>query len=827
MKKRFFRVLCLGLAMFVVSIFATSSPVLAQTITISTNSGSADTVVSVTGSGFTANAAFQTYFAYGTTYQTTVSTGTVSPTGTLTTNFNVPAVPAGTYIIRVQTSTNNAVASFTVTSAITINVYSVVVGNQVSISGTGFSAGRTVVIRFDNTQVAMSSTNNFGMFSTIFTVPDTYAGSHTITATDSVYTKTTTLTVIQSMTISPTSCSVGAIMTVNGTGFSAGRTVSIKFDNTQVATTSTNNVGKFSTTFNIPETYVGFHTITVTDGIYTKAATFSVVQSMTISPTSGPVGTTVTIYGAGFNASRSMRITYDGSNIATVPSTVTTNYAGSFTTKFTVPAGPARTVEIAASDGKNAASAYYKLTAIVELIPTTGKVGTPVTIKGSGFNASRQITITFNDGQVSQVSTDTLGNFTTIFDVPAATGGQHPVIANDGVRSVSATFAVANNMVVTPGSGNVGMPVNVTGSGFRSNRTVNIYFDSTLVATAYSDISGSFSVTFNAVAGTGGVHTISSNDGSYIASSSFIIQPGIAISQTSGKMGAQVNVTGTGFDASRMLTIGLGTTQIGSTTTDTKGSFSSSFTVPQLDIGSYNLNASDGTHTASIPFTITTSFSISPSNGYVGSPVIVKGSGFNGLVTIKYDDDIVATAMVTPEGSFSTTFIVPVSVHGFHTITASDTSGSLHTTYSMESVPPATPIIISPQGISREKARPTFIWQGVTDASGVTYNLQIASDANFSTILLEKEGLTATQYSVSSTEKLKSTDKETPYYWRVQAVDLASNQSPWSTPSSFYVSFMADWLKYTLIALGSLIGALLIFWLGMIFGRRGWEKETS
>ena len=127
----------------------------------------------------------------------------------------------------------------------------------------------------------------------------------------------------------------------------------------------------------------------------------------------------------------------------------------------------------------------------------------------------------------------------------------------------------------------------------------------------------------------------------------------------------------------------------------------------------------------------------------------------------------------------------------------------------------------------RENARPTFSWLGVTDTSGLTYSLQIAADANFNTIILEKENLTITQYGVSETEKLKATGKEEPYYWRVKAIDLASNESEWSNPDTFYVSFLADWLKYTLIVLGAAAGALLIFWLGMLTGRRGWTKEAE
>lgn len=827
MKKRIFRILYLGLAIFIISAFFIASPVLAESISLSTASGPVNTAVSVTGSDFTAGATFQTYFAYGTVYQASVGTGTVSSTGTLTSNFNVPAVPAGTYNVRVQTSSDHATASFTVTSAINLNVFSAPVGQQISITGTGFSAARTVVVRFDSAQVATSITNSVGTFGTLLTVPDTYSGSHTITATDSIYTKTITLTVIPSMAISPVSGSVGTLVTISGTGFSAGRTIAVRFDSTQVATSSVNNVGKLSTTFTVPETYTGSHTITVTDGIYTNTAVFTVIQSMTISPTSGNVGTTITINGSGFHASRSIRITYDGTDIATIPSTITTNSAGTFTGKFTAPAGPARTVEVRANDGLNAATAYYSLTAVVELTPTTGKVGTPVTIKGSGFNASRQITVIFGNDYVSQISTDTLGNFTTIFNVPVATGGQHPVTANDGVRSISTTFTVANNMVVTPNSANVGMPITVTGSGFRGSRTVNIYFDNTVVATAHSDANGSFSVTFNAVAGTGGTHTISSNDGEYTASSNFIIQPSIALEQTSGKMGDKVNITGAGFDPGRTLVIRLGTIQVKSTTTDAIGSFKEEITVPQLDIGSYNLNASDGAYTASVPFTITASFNISPITGYVGSTITVKGSGFDGIVTIKYNDNTVANATANPDGSFSTTFVVPISVHGFHTITASDGSTSLKTTYSMESVPPPTPTVLSPQSISRQNARPTFIWQGVVDTSGVVYNLQVSSDSGFKTILLEKEGLDTTQYTASNTEKLKSTSKDTPYYWRVQAIDLASNQSQWSNPGSFYVSFMADWLKNTLIVLGSIVGALIIFYLGMITGQRGWRKKTT
>ena len=739
MRKKLFRVLYLGVTVSLISFFATSSPALAQSITISATSGPVATVVSVTGSGFNANATFQTYFAYGTTYQVTVATGTISSTGTLNTSFSIPSVPAGAYTIRVQTSTSSAFASFTVTPAISLNVFSVIVGNQVSISGTGFSAGRTVTIRFDNIQVATSSTSSAGRFSASFTVPEAYAGSHTITATD---------------------------------------------------------------------------------GVYTRTVTLSVFQSMTISPTSGSVGTTVTVSGTGFSASRSIKISYDGTNIATVPSTIVTNNVGNFSAKFTVPAGPARTVQVVASDGTNLANTYFMLVATIGLTPTEGKVGTPVTIVGSGFNVNRQVAVTFNDTQVRQVRSDSFGSFTSTFDVPAASGGQHPVTANDGVRSVSVAFTVANNLVVTPNSGKVGTLVDVIGSGFRDNRTVNVYFDNILVVTTYSNTNGSFSATFGTIASTGGTHTISANDGAYTASSNFMVLPSVTLSQTSGTMGTQVDITGTGFSAGRTLVIRLGTTQVKSTTTDANGSFSDKFTVPQLEAGNYNLNAGDGVNMASVAFTVTASFSISPTSGYVGSVVTVNGGGYSGLVTIKYDDTVVANAAANTEGFFSTTFIVPVSVHGYHTVIARDAAVVLQTTFSMESTPPPAPIVLAPTGLVRENARPTFIWQGVNDPSGVKYNLQVASDADFNNIVMERKDLATTQYIVSNTEKLQSNSKNSPYYWRVMASDLASNQGNWSEPGSFYVSLFDVWVRYTLIGVGALVFMLFVFWLGLITGRK-------
>ncbi|MCK4723951.1 MAG: hypothetical protein KAT75_11635, partial [Dehalococcoidia bacterium] len=107
--------------------------------------------------------------------------------------------------------------------------------------------------------------------------------------------------------------------------------------------------------------------------------------------------------------------------------------------------------------------------------------------------------------------------------------------------------------------------------------------------------------------------------------------------------------------------------------------------------------------------------------------------------------------------------------------------------------------------------------EDVDDPSGVTYTLQIASDADFTAIVLEKEDLTDSDYNLTGVETLQPTVKEAPYYWRVKAIDGAFNESQWSTSRSFYIvsaTGFPDWAKITLIVFGVLAAAFLAFWLG-------------
>jgi hypothetical protein len=135
----------------------------------------------------------------------------------------------------------------------------------------------------------------------------------------------------------------------------------------------------------------------------------------------------------------------------------------------------------------------------------------------------------------------------------------------------------------------------------------------------------------------------------------------------------------------------------------------------------------------------------------------------------------------------------------------------------MESDPPPTPTLISPANESRVgfigKVAPTFEWSNVTDPSGVSYNLQIATSESFTKGVITKT-LSEASYTLTSGEALPYGT----YYWRVKAVDGAQNEGSWSAPYSFKAGLLPLWAFIVIIVLiVALIAGLVYFFVG----RRG------
>jgi hypothetical protein len=97
---------------------------------------------------------------------------------------------------------------------------------------------------------------------------------------------------------------------------------------------------------------------------------------------------------------------------------------------------------------------------------------------------------------------------------------------------------------------------------------------------------------------------------------------------------------------------------------------------------------------------------------------------------------------------------------------------------------PPAPTLISPVGGTRiSDTTPIFNWGPVSDPRGVTYQLQIDDNADFSSTVVDETGLTNAVYTLPDGDALQLGG----YHWRVKAVDGAGNQSNWSTSEFFIV----------------------------------------
>jgi hypothetical protein len=92
--------------------------------------------------------------------------------------------------------------------------------------------------------------------------------------------------------------------------------------------------------------------------------------------------------------------------------------------------------------------------------------------------------------------------------------------------------------------------------------------------------------------------------------------------------------------------------------------------------------------------------------------------------------------------------------------------------FTIDTVPPAAPELFAPDnGATVREVTPIFDWGNVSDPSGVTYTLEVASDNEFTSPVLTKTGLTASSYNSTTADALINGT----YYWRVRAIDGANN----------------------------------------------------
>jgi hypothetical protein len=297
-----------------------------------------------------------------------------------------------------------------------------------------------------------------------------------------------------------------------------------------------------------------------------------------------------------------------------------------------------------------------------------------------------------SSGVKDTLTAEGAGNETVEFVVPETVKGTYTVyLTTEGYSELaSSNFTVGPSVEIDPDEGPVGTVVTFTGTGFAASQDVRVSFLGT-ATTGKSNTLGSWTLNYTIPSTPGGSYTF---DVEYkkdtvwydvAGTHSFEVTPEIT-APSSGRVGETIQVSGTGF-ASEEKNIKVIFRRQG-TTADVvakdgipagdNGSWQADVVVPSVQGGSYLIDASGPSTKASdvpeVSFTLGGGVAVSPTSAQVGDPITVSGAGFASGETgirVTLDGQVQVTVTARTNGTWESSFDLPVSTYGSHTISAS------------------------------------------------------------------------------------------------------------------------------------------------------------
>ena len=229
----------------------------------------------------------------------------------------------------------------------------VVPGQEISVTGTGFTGASTiavgdVVIGSSEANTAVVLVNNIGSVSFEVSVPDdVVAGEAKVKVTDSsgrVGEATITVTAA-ALTLDPEEGLMGSDVMVSGVGFPANDLVLIKYNDNTITTANTDSTGTFSKGIVVPSSGIstgGSYAVTAESQINDEPVNASKTHktpkpTVTLSVESATAGSQITLDGANFKGFVQVyRIEIGGQNVTTLPAPATDRW-GTFSATVQVP----------------------------------------------------------------------------------------------------------------------------------------------------------------------------------------------------------------------------------------------------------------------------------------------------------------------------------------------------------------------------------------------------------------------------------------------------------------------------------------------------------
>lgn len=383
-----------------------------------------------------------------------------------------------------------------------------------------------------------TTTNATGFYSGSFSIPSCVAGEHQVKAFDTYTCEEAfaTFTVVPKITyVSPLTGPFGREIRMRGYGFANESDITVQFVDltlpaTLEKTITTDSLGYFYTpnVIVVPGRVAGRdYNITATDGdgnSATYASNFTVTEGIYLRDDYGYVGKEIIVTGSNFTASVDINITFSNPqfDLGVIRAT-TSGTDGSIETSFVVPETPWGSYTVNVTDSVKSFSDSFDVEPYISITPTSGYVGTTVTItSGTGWgnntgvglwytgisrepwdyyyyecwNGTHYIEVEQPEGDllIDTIRTDSKGTFTSTatFDVPESPGGYHVIEARQrrDYDGYGATFYVKPKIWITPTSGVAGQCINLHGNGFARYEYYYIWNDLTFTETDYTRMAG-------------------------------------------------------------------------------------------------------------------------------------------------------------------------------------------------------------------------------------------------------------------------------------------------------------------------------------------------
>ena len=381
---------------------------------------------------------------------------------------------------------------------------------------------------------------------------------------------------------------------------------------------------------------------------------------------------------------------------------LTADSTGSFNGFLTLPAAPAGAATLYAYQEVSNAITVSKAFTVKPGVPYQSvqyiSPGSSVTVNVEGLDPNVGFTTTVGKTTVpttGPTTTDANGTINSlVIAIPAGTkaGSMTITIKDKATKAASAKFLITvytPTLTLSASTGAPGVPVQVTGSGWRPDDTAYIYvYSTTSTYSSYicgvrADDSGNLNAGCAVPAIPAGVYSVvGQQDGTNITASDghFTEVPGFySLSSDVISGGGSVQLYVQGLAATSAVTVKLDGTALtltaGTPTSDTNGSVGYlTVALPaSLTAGSHTLTATDASgDVASATLTaVTPTVTLSDTSVPAGSAVVVTGSGFDGAqsIAVYLDSTYFCGLSSDQSGNLSSSCTIPAgTAAGSHTL---------------------------------------------------------------------------------------------------------------------------------------------------------------